>query len=377
VTFERIAIGCLAFAAAAGTALAPGAAPTAATTAAAVGTATPSPATASATPSAATAGGTGPNQLTCSAHILNVALADPGPAEQRMWGELCYRGRREPDSVQLLVHGATYTHAYWDFGYGNGYYSYVDAATAAGYATFDVDRVGAGRSSHPVSSDVTLEAEAVALHDAVTALRTGAVDGHAFRHVMWVGHSYGAYIGWVEISRYHDIDAAIFTSGLHAFDPALPGQFASDFYPAVDDPLFADTGLDPGYLTSKPGTRESLFYYPRTADPKVVALDEATKGTITAIELSESASDLDASLGVTVPVLLVDGEYDDFFCLNVTAYTCADPASVLAFESRYYPAGARLDLVIIPGTGHDLALSTTAPLTDAVMLHWARRTVQP
>jgi hypothetical protein len=38
---------------------------------------------------------------------------------------------------------------------------------------------------------------------------------------------------------------------------------------------------------------------------------------------------------------------------------------------------ARLKLVIVPGTGHDLALSTTAPLTDAVMVPWARRTVRP
>lgn len=38
--------------------------------------------------------------------------------------------------MQLLVHGATYNHLYWDFPHGPGYYSYVDAATAAGYATF-------------------------------------------------------------------------------------------------------------------------------------------------------------------------------------------------------------------------------------------------
>ena len=31
----------------------------------------------------------------------------------------------------------------------------------------------------------------------------------------------------------------------------------------------------------------------------------------------------------------------------------------------------------IPGTGHDLALSTTAPLTDAAMLAWSVTTVTP
>ena len=83
------------------------------------------------------------------------------------------------------------SHLYWNFPYGSGYYSYVDAATAVGYATFDVDPVGAGQSSHPPSSQLDLNAQAVALHDVITALRSGAVDGHAFARVVLVGHSFG------------------------------------------------------------------------------------------------------------------------------------------------------------------------------------------
>ena len=41
----------------------------------------------------------------------------------------------------------------------------------------------------PPSADIDLNAGAVALHDAVTALRSGAVDSHAFQHVIMVGHS--------------------------------------------------------------------------------------------------------------------------------------------------------------------------------------------
>ena len=32
---------------------------------------------------------------------------------------------------------------------------------------------------------------------------------------------------------------------------------------------------------------------------------------------------------------------------------------------------------MIPGTGHDLALSTTAPLTDAAMIGWSLSAVGP
>jgi len=70
---------------------------------------------------AAGARAAGPPALTCSDHTLQVAIADPGPASQTMWGQLCYRGSREPATVELLVHGATYNHLYWNFPYGNGY----------------------------------------------------------------------------------------------------------------------------------------------------------------------------------------------------------------------------------------------------------------
>jgi alpha-beta hydrolase superfamily lysophospholipase len=320
---------------------------------------------------------------TCAVHVLPVAITDPGPADQSMWGELCYRGTREPSTVQLLVHGASYTSQYWNFPYGNGYYSYVDAATAAGYATFDVDRIGDGNSSHPPSADVTIAAGAVSLHDAVTALRTGALDGHAFAHVIMVGHSLGSFETWAEVAAYHDVDAVIITGALHQVNPDVGTIAADDIYPAVDDPKFAGSGLDPGYLTSRPGTRESLFYDPATANPAVVAVDEADKSTVTAAELdglfatlAEPAAQQPSSQ-VSVPVLLVDGAEDNIFCAGVTAYNCTSPASVRAYESQFYAAAPSLTVVTIPDTGHDLALSTTAPLTDVAMLAWSALTVAP
>jgi pimeloyl-ACP methyl ester carboxylesterase len=318
---------------------------------------------------------------TCSAHTLNVAITDPGPADQTIWGQLCYRGNRPPSTIQLLVSGITYTHLYWDFPYGDGYYSYVDAATADGYATFDVDRIGQGLSSHPVSSALTIDANAVSLHDVVTALRGGVVDGYRFSRVIWVGHSAGSIIGWDEIARYHDVDAAILTGVSHAINLPNAIQLSEDLYPAVDDPLFADSGLDDGYLTTQPGTR-SAFYAAATADPHVVALDEATKGTVTTAESATEQSilmqppDQALSQQVTVPVLVIDGQDDGIYCQGVTVFTC-DPASVLAYESQFYPPQAHLQVAIIPDTGHVLALSTTAPLTDAIMLRWARSTIAP
>jgi pimeloyl-ACP methyl ester carboxylesterase len=320
--------------------------------------------------------------LTCSAYTIPVRIADPGPADQTLWGQLCYRGTHEPGTVQLLVPGATYNHLYWDFPYGNGYYSYVDAATAAGYATFNVDRVGEGNSSHPPSAELDLTAGAVALHDAVTALRSGAVDGHPFQDVIMVGHSIGSVEAWIEAARYHDVNAVIVTGALHAISPDI-GALEADLYPAVDDPAFAGAGLDPGYLTTLPGTRGSLFYNPATTNPAVVAADEANKDTTTPAELGGAAAIISEpaaqqpSYQIDVPVLSVVGQNDNLFCTGVTVYNCAHPDTVRAFESQYYSPAAHLKVVVIPGTGHALALSTTAPLTDAAMIGWSLLTVAP
>jgi pimeloyl-ACP methyl ester carboxylesterase len=230
---------------------------------------------------------------------------------------------------------------------------------------------------------VTITAEAVALHDVITALRAGTVDGHAFTRLIWVSHSFGGLFGWVEISTYHDVNAAIFTGTLHALTPDARAITAAAFYPAVDDPKFAGSGLDPGYLTTRPGTRYGLYYYPATADPKVVALDEASKDVFSATAFAGGPAIVSLppaqalSRQITVPVLAVVGAQDLSYCVGATAFNCARPSTVQAFESQYYPAQAHVKVVIIPDTGHSLALATTAPLTDAVMTGWTRKVVAP
>jgi pimeloyl-ACP methyl ester carboxylesterase len=301
---------------------------------------------------------------TCATYSLPVRLTDPGPADQTLWGQLCYPGTVRPQTVQLLVHGATYNHLYWDFPVGHGYYSYVNAATTAKYATFNVDRIGAGNSSHPSSDRLSMQAYAVAMHDAITALRSGALDGHAFSHVAWVGHSMGAALAWYEIPRYHDVDAAILTSALHG-TPNPEG--IALFYPAASDPKFAGSGLDAGYITTRPGVR-NYFYDPATTDPNVLAADEANKDVAAVAPGPEPAIPYD----ITVPVLLVNGSTDHAQCPAATQYDCDDPASVLAFESQYYLPQAHLESSMIPDTGHNIALSTTAPLADGIMLSWIR-----
>ncbi|MFJ9412553.1 alpha/beta hydrolase [Streptomyces sp. NPDC101227] len=320
----------------------------------------------------ATADGAVP-EVSCKPYSLPVRLSDSGKATETLWGELCQPQNHRPTTVQLLVHGGFYNHVYWDFPVGKGYYSYVRDAVAAGYATFNVDPIGSGNSSHPLSSQVTGDAGTVALHDAITALRNGTLDGQAFKKVIWVGHALGSFYAWREIPRYGDVDGAILTSALNGHNPDHAAIMSANSYPAAQDPKFANSGYDAGYMTTKPRTRGSMFYYPATTDPAVVAKDEETKD-VQPMAKTEPAK---PPYGIRVPVLVVGGAQDWLECQGVTAYDCDDTDSVRAHESQFYLPEAKLKVAMVPETGHDMALARTAPATSSIMLKWAKGVAAP
>lgn len=73
------------------------------------------------------------------------------------------------------------------------------------------------------------------------------------------------------------VDGVIITGLQHEFGPAFLREFWGMLHPANEEGgRFA--AIDDGYLTSRPGQRH-LYYRSEAADPKVIALDEATKGT--------------------------------------------------------------------------------------------------
>ncbi len=321
--------------------------------------------------------------LTCTQTSVPVGLADGGLKPYTVSGELCYRGTQPPAVVQLLVHGATYNHFYWDLPYEKPLYSYVNSATLAGYATFAIDRLGAGASSHPLSTLLTVDSGAVALHDVIQALRSGVAGAPGFRKVLYVGHSFGCFGAWAEVSKYHDVDGVVLSSALHKVSPSYVVQIGTDLYPGAADPHFFGQILDPGYLTSEPGTRASLFYYTPTADPNAIATDEANKDLFSATEFASAvpfavgATPATApSVGISVPVLLVIGQEDNIFC-KPDAVDCSSVQSIQQEEGPFYSPEAHLQIVLLPNTGHDLNLQVSAPLFQASTLAWTLTNFPP
>lgn len=325
-------------------------------------------------------GGRGPSRVTCRTETVPVALAAGQPASYRVRGLLCATQREleARATVQFLVPGATYTHAYWEFGTVDGHrYDYARTVAAAGYPAFGIDEIGTGQSSHPLSSELTFSVTAYVNHQVIQALLHGGIARTRFARVIEVGHSYGSYLTWEEAGTYRDVAGVIIT-GLTHYPVANPdGVLATAFYPAIDDPRFATSGLDPGYLTTVPGVRVSLFYGAADSDPAVVAEDEASKDVVSATGLSQAlqAQTTGISGDINVPVLIIMGGADAIACGPITPtqnIDCASPSAVLAAETPLYQDAPSVHACSVPNSGHSIALALNHGLENRDIIAWSR-----
>jgi pimeloyl-ACP methyl ester carboxylesterase len=317
---------------------------------------------------------------TCQSVTVPVALAEGGPKAYSVSGKLCLPPSGQANSVILTVHGATYDHHYWDWPYVPQVYSYRNFMTNAGYAVFVYDRIGDGLSSHPVSTDISVNSNGYVAHELVQALRQGQINGYTFKHVVLAGHSLGSYTSWVEAGQYRDVDAVILTGIAHKMSSTIGTLLSQDIYPAQQDPAFQNLGLDAGYLTTRPGARNAMFYYPATTDPNVAQLDEKTKQTATQTELNGvfatgQGSATYYSAFINVPIFIVDGQDDVIFCGNGAA-DCSTSASLQSAERPYYSASPSVTSFVVPASGHDINLEVTAPLWYSASLGWLLSTAK-
>jgi pimeloyl-ACP methyl ester carboxylesterase len=312
--------------------------------------------------------------LRCQEVTFAVNLSPSDATVYNVVGELCSRGSIHHKTIQVALHGATYSHLYWDFPFQPETYSYVRRATEAGYAVLDIDRIGIGLSDHPPADAVTIEANGYVVHQIVQALRGGDLVVPSFgrmraERVALVGHSLGSVISMQEAGTYGDVDGVVLTGVSHNVTPVL-GDILASLYPANLDPHFAGRDIPDGYLTSLPGLR-SIFYQAPFFDPQVVAVDDQNKETVTVAELNTAVPALALSASIHVPVLVVVGDFDAAFC---TAPSCSASGS-LASEPGFYPADACAEAVSIPDTGHDLNLHFSAQTSYDVILDWMDRRV--
>ena len=308
---------------------------------------------------------------------------------QQVLVKLCIpRSKPTTSVVQLLVHGITYDHRYWNIADPSNpkgdRYSWEATAAKAGYATLAIDRIGNGDSTHPPSVFVDINSNATVVHQVVQALRAGTIASPTtptkFKQVVLIGHSYGSMTSWFEASRYQDVDALVITSATHnVHELTSAASIESAHYPAILDPQFAGTTLDPGYVTSMPGKRYDQYYAPADVDLGIVARDEATKGTFTQSEVYNYPVIFRTQLDIRVPVFLIIGSLDGIFCSQIAidlAAPCQSSAALIANERPWYgPNVPSIDAHIVRGAGHDLNAMYSSQQTFNTVTQWLTQKV--
>ena len=306
-------------------------------------------------------------RVSCTSVSVPVsALAVPSA----MAGTLCIPASG-PHTVLVLVPGSTYNQSYWDYPYQSGTYSFRRAMNRAGYATLAIDRIGTGRSSRPPSALVTALGQADAVHRVIGRLRDGRIGPTSFRKIILGGHSLGSGIAVHEAALYHDIDALLLTGFSHEVDPIGSGSVVAGFYPADADPKFAGRGYDPGYLTTRPGTRKGDFYAQGDFDARVVAVDETTKDIVTSTEFADGLSGSlppETNL-ISAPTMIVNGSEDKLACSSLLR-NCASAATLSASEQPFFQVGC-LTADLLQGSGHDVNLAANTETYQAAVVRWA------
>jgi pimeloyl-ACP methyl ester carboxylesterase len=273
-------------------------------------------------------------QVTCRGEYLTVT-------QHRLFGEFCRPARLAADTpVQVLLHGATYNHTYWS--------AYARLAATRGYATLNIDRLGYGRSDHPDPATLDLPAAGRVTHQVVEHLRD-----KGFRRIVLNAHSLGGLVAH-EAARYGGVTALIISGMPSGMPPVRAAVAFPPFYPAEQDPKFADRGWPSGYLTTMPGTRVETFLYPDTYGPAIPRLEETVlKDTVPEPELMAIGT---PPAPVDVPTLSVLGRHDMFYCWETADCTTA-------------PAGQHVDAVI-PDAGHSINVSRGAPAFYSLTFDW-------
>ncbi|KAI0472764.1 Alpha/Beta hydrolase protein [Xylariaceae sp. FL0804] len=297
---------------------------------------------------------------------LNASAGGPSviSGEYSIFVKLCLPSDPEKaaqvETVQLLTHGATLDHTYWDIVPGH---SYVDVASAAGYATLSYDQLGVGRSDHPDPIQVVQATAQVAVtHALVGLLRRAQLGGHSFAKVVGVGHSAGSTLTQgVTTQHPADFDAVILSGTSTSAATVALTVAAFNFVNANADPAAPQfRGLPAGFLTQQSAAGiQFAFYRHPNFDEAAFARQVANKQTNTLGVLLTLGGIVAPSTEFTGPVDIVNGQHDLVFCGGDCLYPTDQNVATLA---TFYPAAAPgSQTYIASGSGHAIAAHKSGP----------------
>jgi len=268
----------------------------------------------------------------------------------------CLRKGLENRTLQVLVHGFSYNHTYWDTRRINGVdYSYARFMANQGFDVLALDALGTGASSVPNGDLLNLDESASALAQVLTSLRSkknNPID-EGFQKIALGGHSVGTITSVLVMGQSGSALADVLVATGWSYTPHVVGL----------DPVWvgqALSGPDP-YLRLPPSERERLFYYVPGADLDVLAFDQRrladqfprgilSQGlpllTALAVGDLEQVKQLSLVDQVTVPVLVQLGEFD----LEIA------PPRFPELERKLYAGSSDVTVQILAAMGHSFNL---------------------
>lgn len=273
-------------------------------------------------------------------------------------GYLYYQGTLKNKPVQILVHGITYNHNYWDLPQINRQdYSYARYMARQHFAVLALDLLGTGESDKPQGDFIDLSESASSLHQVVQRLKATAAR-HTFETIFYVGHSNGALTATYAQAYYRDAQALVLTGWLNTYHPLPVGE-------EVFGPL-----LEQGpYVQVPPELRTALFYDQTHSDPAVIAYDNAQADLVPRGQLSDLLTLLQnpepiPSEQIAVPVMVQLGEFD-----------AVAPAAYAAQEAQAYPRSPFVFVDTLDDIGHAVNGHRNRPrswVNIALWLHLVR-----
>jgi pimeloyl-ACP methyl ester carboxylesterase len=244
--------------------------------------------------------------------VERLTFTVPGPCDNgcKVVGYLYHDGTPAGRPLQVLVHGGTYDHQYWDLPEINGRaYSYARYMVRRQYTVLAIDQLGAGESSRPPGDALTVDVASAAVDQVVRAMRGGQnALGLSFERIALVGHSLGSNVAiYAQGALGTPVDALVST-GLGHVDHPLP----------LPEELVT-RALSQLYWHMTPAERTGAFFHAPEVDPDMVAYDNArfthpvSQGifrTAMAVTFDAQKTKVDA---VNVPVLVQLADHDVLF----------------------------------------------------------------
>lgn len=258
-------------------------------------------------------------------------------------GYYYHQGPPRERVLQVLVHGATHYHLYWDLPEINGIdYSYARYMAERDYDVLAIDQLGTGESSQPDGDFVTLPETASALHQVLASLRTPRnPTGRLHQRIALVGHSNGSLTSIYTTGTYHDPDVLVTTAFMHAPHP-LPFNPA-DILATLTTPYIPATTFSLGFWIG-------VFYHVPQMDPALVSYEYAhlgpavqARGQFLDLFYYGLNANLTRSTQIDVPVLVQNGDYD-----------ALQPSVYMGPEPTFYPNAPSVTLNYLTAIGHHI-----------------------